>query len=53
MPRLLLVALAALTLPGCELVGDIFQAGMAVGIFMVLAIVALVIFLAAKLMRRA
>ena len=51
--RLLLVAVAAVTLPGCELVGDIFQAGMAVGIFLVLAVVALVIFLAAKLGRRA
>ena len=50
--RLLLVAVAALTLPGCELVGDIFQAGMAVGIFLVLAVVGLVIFLAAKLIRR-
>ena len=50
--RLLLVAVAALTLPGCELVGDIFQAGMAVGIFLVLAVVGLVIFLAAKLTRR-
>ena len=51
--RLLLVAVAALTLPGCELIGDIFQAGMAVGIFLVLAVVGLVIFLAAKLTRRA
>ena len=50
--RLLFVALAAFTLPGCELVGDIFQAGMAVGIFLVLAVVALVIFLAVKLGRR-
>jgi len=51
--RSLFVAMAAFTLPGCELVGDIFQAGMAVGIFLVLAVVALVIFLVAKLGRRA
>ena len=51
--RLFFVAAAASTLPGCELVGDIFQAGMAVGIFLVLAVIALVIFLAAKLTRRA
>jgi hypothetical protein len=51
--RLLFVAAAALTLPGCELVGDIFQAGMAVGMFLVLAVIALVIFMAARLTRRA
>ena len=33
--RLFLVLLAWIALPGCELVGDIFQAGMAVGVFIV------------------
>jgi len=36
-------------LQGCEVVGGIFKAGMGVGIFLVIAIVALVIFLLSKL----
>jgi hypothetical protein len=47
---LILVLLSTLTLGGCELVGDIFQAGMAVGVIMVVALIALVVFLGRKLM---
>jgi hypothetical protein len=50
--RLFLVLLAGIALSGCELVGDIFQAGMAVGVFMVIAVLALVIFLVSKVRRR-
>jgi hypothetical protein len=50
--RLFLVLLAGIALAGCELVADIFQAGMAVGVFMVVAILALIIFLVSKLRRR-
>jgi hypothetical protein len=50
--RLFLVLIAGITLAGCELAGDIFQAGMAVGIFLVIAFVALVVFLFSKLRRR-
>ncbi len=50
--RLSLVLLAGLALSGCELVGDIFQAGMAVGIFIVIAVVAVIIFLVSKMRRR-
>lgn len=50
--RLLLVLLAGVTLGACELAGDIFQAGMAVGVFIVIAVVALVIFLVSKMRRR-
>jgi hypothetical protein len=46
---LTLVLLATLTFAGCELVGDIFQAGMVVGIGIVVLLVAGVIFLVAKL----
>ena len=42
------VLLAGITLSGCELAGGIFKAGMAVGIFIVLAFVALVVFLVSK-----
>jgi hypothetical protein len=50
--RLFFVLLAGIALAGCELVGDIFQAGMAVGIFLVIAAVALIIFLVNKVRRR-
>lgn len=50
--RLFLVLLAGITLAGCELAGDIFQAGMAVGIFIVIAFVALVVFVFSKVRRR-
>jgi hypothetical protein len=50
--RLFLVLLAGIALSGCELAEGIFKAGMAVGVFMVIAIVALVIFLMSKVRRR-
>jgi hypothetical protein len=50
--RLFFVVLAGLTLGACELAGDIFQAGMAVGVFIVIAVVALVIFLVSKVRRK-
>jgi hypothetical protein len=36
---------------GCELVGDIFEAGMAVGIFIVIAVIVLIIWLISKFRR--
>ena len=50
--RLVLVLVAGITFAGCELAGDIFQAGMAVGIFLIIAAVALVVFLVSKVRRR-
>ena len=47
---LILMLLSTVTLAGCELVGDIFQAGMAVGVIGVLLVIALVIWLGSKLM---
>jgi hypothetical protein len=49
--RLIFVLLAAIALPGCELIGDIFQAGMAVGIFLVIAAVALIAYLVTRVRR--
>jgi hypothetical protein len=46
---LLLVLLSTLFLSGCEVVGDIFQAGVWVGVVMVVLILAGVAFLVAKL----
>jgi hypothetical protein len=48
MPILLLIALALVS-SGCELVGDIFQAGMAVGVIGVVLVVALAIYLISRL----
>jgi hypothetical protein len=50
--RLFLVLLAGIAVSGCELVGDIFQAGMAVGVFIVIAVLALVVFLVSKVRRK-
>lgn len=43
-----LIVLTSLTLISCELVGDIFQAGMGVGIFIVLAVLVLIVWIIAK-----
>jgi hypothetical protein len=50
--RLLIVVLAVISLPGCELVEGIFKAGMAVGILLVVFVVGLVFFLVGKMRRR-
>ena len=47
--RVLLMLLVALPLAGCEAIGDIFQAGMAVGVIMVIAVIALIGFIVAKI----
>jgi len=46
--RLFLVLLAGIALTGCDLAQGIFKAGMAVGVFLVIAVIALVIFLVSK-----
>jgi hypothetical protein len=50
--RLMFVLMAAITLSACELVGDIFQAGVAVGVFLVIGAVALIWYLVANVRRR-
>jgi hypothetical protein len=47
--RLLLVLVATLSLTACEAIGDIFQAGMAVGVIMVIAVIAIIGFVIAKI----
>jgi hypothetical protein len=44
----LIISAMALLLSGCELVGDIFKAGVWSGILIVVAIIALIIFLIGK-----
>jgi hypothetical protein len=47
--RLLVLLLVAVPLAGCEVVGDIFQAGMAVGVILLLAVVGIIAFVVAKI----
>ena len=46
--RALLLMVVLFTVSSCEVIGDIFQAGMGVGIFLVIAVVVLVIWLINK-----
>ncbi len=41
--RLLLIVLLALGLSGCELIVDIFQAGVWMGVLLVIAVIALIV----------
>lgn len=47
--NLLVLFMMMLTLTSCELIEGIFKAGMGVGIFIVLAIIAVVIFFISKM----
>lgn len=46
-PALLLLMLVSLT--GCELAGDIFEAGVSVGVFIVIAVLILIVWLIFKM----
>jgi len=46
---IVLLVLVSLTSAGCEVIGDIFKAGMWVGVLMVVIVLALVGFIAAKI----
>jgi hypothetical protein len=50
--RVFILLMAGIALTGCELAEGIFKAGIAAGVFIVLAIVALVVFLVSKVRRR-
>ena len=47
--RLLVVLFATLSLTACEAIGDIFQAGMAVGVIMVVIVIGVIGFVIAKI----
>jgi hypothetical protein len=49
--RLFFVLLAGIMLTGCDLAQGIFKAGMGVGIFLVIAVLAFVVFLVTKVRR--
>lgn len=44
-----LMLMLTLTLSSCQIIGDIFKAGVGVGVFMVVAVIGLIIFLIAKI----
>ncbi|QSB28699.1 hypothetical protein [Flavobacterium sp. CLA17] len=50
--RLLMVFVILFSFTSCEIIGDIFKAGMGFGIFIVIFIVAIIIFIFAKLFGR-
>lgn len=50
--RLLVILLAVVSMPACEVVEGIFKAGMAVGILLVVFVVGLIFFLINKMRRR-
>ncbi|MCD0468604.1 MULTISPECIES: hypothetical protein [unclassified Flavobacterium] len=47
--RLLMVFVILFSFTSCEVIGDIFKAGMGFGIFIVIFIVAIIIFIFAKI----
>lgn len=47
--RILMLLVAALSFTSCELIGGIFKAGMGVGIFIVIAVIAIVLIVISKL----
>jgi hypothetical protein len=50
--RISFVILAGIALSGCEVVEGIFKAGMAVGMFFVIAVIALIAYVVSKARRR-
>ncbi|HSD08666.1 hypothetical protein [Flavobacterium sp.] len=46
--RILALSLVLFSFTSCEVIGDIFKAGMGFGIFIVIAVIALIIFVASK-----
>lgn len=50
--RTLIVALLAISLAGCEVLGDIFRAGMWTGVIAVVAVVALIVYAVSRLFKK-
>jgi hypothetical protein len=43
-----LLFLSALTLGGCEIIGDIFEAGVWVGVILVIAVIGIIVWIVSK-----
>ncbi|MEO8238420.1 MAG: hypothetical protein ABI793_07400 [Flavobacterium sp.] len=50
--RLLMVFVILFSFTSCELIGDIFKAGMGFGIFIVIFVIAIIIWIFAKFFRK-
>lgn len=50
--RIAALALLALPLAGCEVIGDIFQAGMWTGVIAVFAVIALIVYVISRLFKK-
>ena len=50
--RALLLMVVLFTVTSCEAIGDIFKAGMGVGIFLVIAVVVVIIWLISKFSKK-
>jgi len=48
-PRIIILVVVGVLFTSCEIIGDIFKVGMGVGIFLVVAVVALIIFVISKI----
>ena len=51
-PLLLLFISIALSLTSCSVVNGIFKAGMGIGIFLVIAVIILIVFVASKVTKK-
>jgi hypothetical protein len=47
-PKIILLLAVLFSVAGCELVGDIFEAGMSVGIFLVILIIAIIVWIISR-----
>ncbi len=47
--QILSIAIILLTLSSCQIIGDIFKTGVGVGVFLVIGVIALIIFIFAKI----
>ena len=47
--QIFLVSIMLLSLGSCQIIGDIFKTGVGVGVFLVVAVIAVVIFVIAKI----
>lgn len=50
--RTLVLALLTLPLAGCEVIGDIFQAGMWTGVIAVIAVIALIVYAVSRMFKK-
>lgn len=47
--QIFLIAALVLSMSSCQVIGDIFKAGVGVGVFLVVAVIGLIIFVIAKI----